>query len=867
MAYKPMMRAGAKYEGVQCLNVDEGTSSRSITMSNASSDGDRSDIVQFTAPIYFVEKTEGTLQVDVMRLGSMKGALTVKYSTEDGSARAGREYVAQAGELVMQDGESSASLAFHVIQDGVWAPTLEFKLVLSEASNCTLGLYLAVARVKVIDNELFPSSKYRANIEHGEDGVTGINGPGLFWEYFKLNLSREGIRWKTWLTIFMDQMQNIYVFWILYANIYMVDVLFDVNNPETEKQLWASTREETALFIAATYIVPMLFIHAWDFVKVRMDVRGSSRTFIQKSLFRKYLNYSEESRLSVQPSDMQLALIKDAADLADGYASVLTMMQVIGKVSVMAYFVKIYNQRALWNVFAMPCLMFTFAAARNGVLAAASAVACREESSLVGIVSETCTRYRLIADYFQRPHMNHVFAEKSEDLRSAHLKERTIIMNNDYITKWIGPVFIGQYIAANAAEVLNGEHSLGTFLTTISVFGYIACDFGDLYREFITVSSVIEPLRGFTTYFNLATDLKRWKSVNRRRREVTKLEREKVLDSADAASSEFRTDQIPLKVTEMSYSYPQSSHSLPSGDPNHGKVFKDVTVSCKQGGVVAVVGPHCSGKSTFLRLLGHNIFPEAGSIFLPTHLRILHVSQEPVLLKFSAFRNLVFGCPNPADWDPARITKILQALSMSSTLALVQKDLDKLERQRNSRPRSSSASAANGGAQKENFKAKRRERDEDCFEEELQSMLESEFDELVKDEEDEGHAVEHLHHDWYDELTYTEKVKMHLARALIMNPEVLILQRPLHHYEKMHGLHVLKVIKEHSKNRGLFLPAASVSRRRPRTVFFSPDLVEQAREADVIWQLDPRTRNLFQSDASKLTDGFEVQRAESDAVQ
>lgn len=36
---------------------------------------------------------------------------------------------------------------------------------------------------------------------------------------------------------------------------------------------------------------------------------------------------------------------------------------------------------------------------------------------------------------------------------------------------------------------------------------------------------------------------------------------------------------------------------------------------------------------------------------------------------------------------------------------------------------------------------------------------------------------------WLDGLTYTEKVKLHLSRALIMNPEVIVLQRPLHHYD------------------------------------------------------------------------------------
>ena len=48
----------------------------------------------------------------------------------------------------------------------------------------------------------------------------------------------------------------------------------------------------------------------------------------------------------------------------------------------------------------------------------------------------------------------------------------------------------------------------------------------------------------------------------------------------------------------------------------------EVSVQAQQGQLVAVTGPHGSGKATLLRLLGHVVFPQDGSIFIPSHLRV-----------------------------------------------------------------------------------------------------------------------------------------------------------------------------------------------------------------------------------------------------
>lgn len=87
-------------------------------------------------------------------------------------------------------------------------------------------------------------------------------------------------------------------------------------------------------------------------------------------------------------------------------------------------------------------------------------------------------------------------------------------------------------------------------------------------------------------------------------------------------------------------------------------------------------------------------------------------------------------------------------------------------------------------------------------------------------------------------LSHTELSKVHLARALIMNPEILLLQRPFsHHDDTEESKKVLRAIKEHNRNRGIGLPPEQKSQRRPRSVFYTPENDEQAKEADCIWKL------------------------------
>lgn len=107
---------------------------------------------------------------------------------------------------------------------------------------------------------------------------------------------------------------------------------------------------------------------------------------------------------------------------------------------------------------------------------------------------------------------------------------------------------------------------------------------------------------------------------------------------------------------------------------------------------------------------------------------------------------------------------------------------------------------------------------------------------------------------WFEKLNYTEKVKIHIARAFIMNPEVLVMHRPLYHFSDEVGKQVLGMIKQHHKNRGMCMPLTTLGRRRPRTVFMTTDTDWEEQGADVVWRIDSEKAALVEEKPTVTTD-------------
>merc|ERR1719498_2105906 len=98
---------------------------------------------------------------------------------------------------------------------------------------------------------------------------------------------------------------------------------------------------------------------------------------------------------------------------------------------------------------------------------------------------------------------------------------------------------------------------------------------------------------------------------------------------------------------------------------------------------------------------------------------------------------------------------------------------------------------------------------------------------------------------WYEQLSQSELLKMHITRALNLNPEVLLLHRPVDEMEADHAARILDVLRKQVDHRGLFCSPHARAAARPRTIFFTSgedrERAESAADvADVVWHVSEK---------------------------
>lgn len=750
------------------------------------------DMIQFSCAIYIVNVDEGKLSADIMRMGKMAGQLKFKYETIGASARAGVQFEHCQGTLVMEPGQDSAIIEVPIISSDRWSPTTEFCISLTDPEGCTLGMYLKVARVKVLDASTFPLDKFKEDVKTAE-GIEAINQFELFGGFVFQMWSQDGIKWRTITTVCLDQLHNVYVYLRLVLAIYMVDKVFNMDN---HKDLMVpGNRLLTAWAVAGLIIGPMFILYAAEMIKIRMDIKGILQRDLSRNLFRKFMNYSKQSREDIPSCDCVTALTQDAATVVQGYSDVLRIIQLGGKVAISIFFTLSQNPSAWWACLLVPGIMFGWGKLRMEVYIKANQNKGDCESGIIAFVNEVLNKLTLIADYAQRPQMNELFAEKSEGLRNMQTPAHFVTYNNMFVPEVLGPALVALYTGVGAALVLNNQVGLGVYLATISVFGDICGAFESCFGRVMDVISTFIPLAAITLLLNKATDVPAVKAVNRQRRLLTKEFRAEMIKAQKANPTPHvegeafvpAADKLDIKLIDVVFAHP-------GGEP----CFHGVSFTCPQGSINALHGEPGKGRRSLLELIAHKMFPDTGTLFIPSHLRILYVSAESVLLNLSVWQNLAFG--NSKGNNPYRVEKILQALKMDQILGLVAKDLATRKKQ------------FDGGG-----------------------------DDAEEEEPEEQQGTNPL-----EKLRGSQKANIHFARALIMNPEIMCFNRPFMNYPKVgasseagedQATLVAKILVQHRDNRGFAMDPADKMNRRPRTIFFTPDAPAEAGIADMVIML------------------------------
>lgn len=757
---------------------DNDTLSEHATSSNGNA---LLDIVQFDSAVYYCEEIENAMSVDVTRLGEMKGEISVDFATEDGSGIAGQRYEAVSGTLRFSPGEVFKTITIPILEGNGWNTTLEFKIRLSNPSNCELGRFLYLCRIKVIDKDTFPTSRYYNEIKQfGAENLekAGVSGVDLFVEWCKLNLSYDGILPKSLVTLFIDQLQNAYFLFTTYLVKYVAD---DVLGGKPELPLIVpDSRDQTLLVTAALYVCPLLLLNTLDLWKVQLGIAEKSRSELQANVFRKFMNYDDRSRAAVPPSELSLVIVQDIGDVVDsGFMNLFEIAKNIGKLGVSSYFILSESPEASLPLVVFSVATVAYVSIRYGENVTLREQVSDEQAKILAIVQEASSKYRLVADYFIRPKLQDILEDRLVKLNNATVPVAASGVVSAYFPIWLSSILVTGWIAVGGEGVISGTMQVGTYLATINVFKEVGESFKDIFSATLDLSKAIGPIQKLTVILNLRTNLLDLKKVNRKRRQVTKEERnpENLKELRIRSGQRFGTDAIPIKVKDLTFTYPPGSSS--SNAVFSGPVFKDVNLYCEQGDIVGVVGPRRGGKSTFMKLLGQVLLPSEGQLFTPSHLRILHVSSTPMLLSGGLWENLTFGRQywTDDDFETKRVIRICERIGFQSNLL---------------------------------------------------SLLEDTRGDFLANAKNEDEA-------WSRVLSTSDLMLIHIARAFIYSPEILVMNRPTQTLSPSAAERTFELLQEFVDSRGIELPAHGMIKRRPRTAFVSFTRLSGVQHANRVW--------------------------------
>jgi len=711
--------------------------------------------------------------IDVMRIGDLSARTEVQYTTREATAKAGKSYVHTSGTVIFEPDENEQEIRVPLVDNDVWDTTLEFLVELQTENlvNAVLGRYLWQSRIKIIDNDAFPSNKFRDQIfARNLDEVPKMS---LMLEYFKLNWGNRVVRKGSIKVALVDQLHNMYFLIQLYLKVYLVDFILKL----PVESLLIESYELSLLIYICVLLFPFALLHYLDYRKLFWKVGGASRATIQKALIRKFLNYDAVSRSELQQGDLILAMTRHSVALVhEGYISVFTLLR--GSGQLFACLIFQFTAPAVFNLdqkfspmsflplVIFPVLQICFLWVRRSATTRAQFKENVMQDALVNHVEMTVVNYRLIADYNRRP----LFEQKMEDAIKAYngaAKDAgAVLKNNEKFSDWLTVIFIALYSYVGGIAVIMDGAPLGIFLTNLSIIGTIGSSTGQIYKTLLAMQRMCPSMERVVKYMNLPTDVSHRKTLNRLRRSSTKVMR---ADLRKQCVNNVPIDQMCIKLERLDFNYQSADGSQSqSGLINHD------ALEIIQGTLVSFVGPHCEGKTTLLKILGGVVLPIPGvrstgpGFFIPAHLRVLHVSPEVMFFHGTLKANMTFGVrPGDPDANDARIKAIFDTLGLDKS---VHKHYDD--------------------------------------EQELQ---------------------------WGEVLSNATRHLLSLARAFVANPEVLCVHKPTMPFDEVNSRKVFQVLLDFVRNKGLEQDPKNMHLRRPRTCLITSSKILGIKAADKIF--------------------------------
>eukprot|EP00928_Gymnodinium_smaydae_P029614 TRINITY_DN22256_c0_g1_i1.p1 TRINITY_DN22256_c0_g1~~TRINITY_DN22256_c0_g1_i1.p1 ORF type:complete len:1018 (-),score=208.61 TRINITY_DN22256_c0_g1_i1:56-2692(-) len=761
----------------------------------------------------------------------------------------------------------------------------------------------------VVDDDTFPTNRYRQQIKTGRHAE--ISPWGLMLQYFTMNLQDKNLHKAFWRNALSDQLSNLEYFVHVYLGKLLVDMVL---NPLPGQDL--SNPHQFVIILLVVGFIPHVILWLLDRAKAERRIQGLAINRLQANLLRKYLNYGEGARSIVSTSDLSMAITRDVPELVE--MGFLTFFHAAKKFGFLLALMGLALSQmegnqiyfAACTFVGYPAIMVLFLLTRQRGSAMRQDKLFKAQTDILSFIQSTIDSFRTIADYFQRPFIVVGFTKTVIECNKASTSANMWEVTNKCFSPALSALVVAAYTYAFYSEVRSGRQSLGVFLVGVSIWKQIGACYQEIYEDLRHMQKAMAPLFNIVYYMNLPIDIPRRMPLSRRNQSHgldalalgVSMQYGVQKERVEAFSTHYRTmlEEMTGSFGQKGFDYAVDFQHIvaqnvtfvyPTCTGGGPKVLDSVSFRIPQGKLVAVCGPRGSGKSTVLSLISGIIIPtatpdddeeddieEAGDLFLPPHLRILNVCSEPQTIHdLNLFDNICFGPSDGQDEHPERVRAICKRLGMTSAC------MEMLEDQMLSAEADDDVIMPTGVARKApslSFDSKQLRKSKVvkmAHKSDLQTDSEGATSAMNSDVPQVGcprsaakRKMQTLKVQSLAQLSMSDKVRMHLARALVMNPEVLVLHKPMAHFDEEHRQHVMNLLRDYVDCRGVEKSPEEFAMRRPRTCIFSVSTHDVSEMADIILnvdggridQLDTKKMNVIRDSATKL---FRMLRQERDS--
>lgn len=745
------------------------------------------DQVQFAISLVYASEEETSVKLDVMRVGSLRGVASVSFATHGVSALPGVKFVGQAGVLEFSPGVLRHEIEISLISDDSWDSTVEFYVELTDPQNCTLNDRLRRVRVKLLDDDCFPTNRFRHIVERPAvnalpenigDGHHQVGFWPLFVEYAKMNWTNPVVRLGSIKCILADLIKNVLVVVTLQLNMFLIDEVVDATAADAQD---LQTRTLYLIIVVVGLTLPIGIRHILDYRRNFWKVGGASRKLLQSNLMRRYLAYSADSRHLISESFLQQATQQSVTELVHkGYIQIFPILKNLGRLLFISAMQVGVDPFGLFPVFIFPIAAGVFLKLRTARTAKVLRFSNQCDKRLVANVSRTARHFVLLRDFGKRAEAVQRFDKTIAAYNNAYVDACAVETNNLNFAPWVGGILIAIYVLVGGYKIISqsgtlswlGGATLGEFLTTIAVLQKLGDTFTAIYASLVSIQCIFPCLVDIVTLLTISTEdaacmaqmrgrLKTGMSVLL---DMQDMHTTPLLDASVILHYEERLitrpiDKVPIRVRDL------QMDSITQHTDSHSSM--PINMEFPQGSIFLVTGDVGSGKAQFLKSLSGIFMPKSGSIFISPHLSLLHVAASPDFLEdLNLYLNLTFGVQGSLDGHPDRVRAVLEELRLPEAIIALAIDQD-------ARPET-----------------------------------------------------------WNKEFSARQRQLLHLGRALIANPEILVLETPLQCFSEEETVWLFGIFRDFVLDRGIKCDPDSFLSRHPRTVFMS------TRRCDRHWATD-----------------------------